>query len=125
MTALGDETISDADEFVVLDEIAERNQSWPIMAAKYGVENPLPPWKTSLDGLCDVLDRSCATDEQLNFTFKERRDEEDELSATKYANLPYPENQLMSLAHSLMARGVIDEDELRQRLASIRTRLEA
>jgi len=109
----------------VLEEIAERNQSWPVMAAKYGVENPLPPWKTSLDGLCDVLDRSCATDDQLNFTFKERRDEEDELSATRYANLPYPENQLVALAHSLVARGVIDEAELQDRLATIRARLEA
>ncbi|MCH9731054.1 MAG: thiocyanate hydrolase, partial [Actinomycetia bacterium] len=42
----------------LLDDIVERNQVWPVMAAKYGVENPLPPWKTSLDGLCDVLDRS-------------------------------------------------------------------
>lgn len=109
----------------VLEEIAERNQSWPIMAAKYGVENPLPPWKTSLDGLCDALDRSCATDDPLNFTFKERRDEEDALSATRYANLPYPENQLVALAHSLVARGVIDETELQERLAAIRARLEA
>ena len=109
----------------VLEEIADRNQTWPIMAAKYGVENPLPPWKTSLDGLCDVLDQSCSTDERLSFSFKERRDEEDELSATKYANLPYPENQLVALAHSLVARGVIDETELQERLASIRARLEA
>ena len=57
--------MSDAEEFPVLDEIVENNQSWPVMAAKYGVENPLPPWKTSLDGLCDVLDRSCAGDEEL------------------------------------------------------------
>ena len=48
-----------------------------------------------------------------------------QLSATLYSNLPYPENQLMSLAHSLVARGVIDEAELKQRLASIRARLEA
>ncbi|WP_163803842.1 thiocyanate hydrolase [Mycolicibacterium anyangense] len=110
------------DEFVVLDEIAARKQVWPVMAAKYGVENPLPPWKTSLDGLCDVLDNSCtATD----LGFKQRRDEEDELSATRYADLPYPENQLVALAHSLMARGVIDEVELRQRLATVRARLEA
>ena len=108
-------------EIEVLDEIVERNQSWPVMAAKYGVENPLPPWKTSLDGLCEALDRSCSGD----FTFKERRDEEDALSAARYASLPYPENQLVSLAHSLMLRGVIDEAELRQRLASIRDRLEA
>ena len=106
-----------------LQRIVERDQVWPRMAAKYGVENPVPPWKTSLDGLCDALDHaSCSTDIP---TFKERRDEEDALSATLYAGLPYPENQLMSLAHSLLVRGVIDEAELEQRLASIRARLQS
>lgn len=109
----------------VLEEIAERNQTWPVMAAKYGVENPLPPWRTSLDGLCDALDRSCNIDEKLHLTFKERRDEEDVLAATRYADLPYPENQLVALAHSLVARGVISEAELQERLATIRARLEA
>ena len=107
----------------VLQEIVARNQVWPVMAAKWGVENPVPPWKTSLDGLCDALDRA-ACDEGIP-DFKERRDEEDELSATVYSKLPYPENQLVALAHSLVARGVIDEAELQQRLASIRERLEA
>jgi hypothetical protein len=32
---------------------------------------------------------------------------------------------LVSLAHSLVARGVIDDAELQQRLTSIRARLEA
>jgi hypothetical protein len=120
-----DETDCAADDFVVLDEIVERRQTWPVMTAKYGVANPLPPWKTSLDGLCDVLDRSCATDGDSGFSFAQRRDEEDELSATRYADLPYPENQLVSLAHSLLARGVITEDDLRARLTGIRQRLEA
>ena len=106
-----------------LDEIIERNQVWPRMAAKWGVENPVPPWKTSLDGMCEALDHA-ACDENIP-TFKERRDEEDALSATVYSDLPYPENQLVSLAHSLVARGIIDEAELKQRLASIRERLEA
>jgi len=106
-----------------LEEIVQRNQVWPVMAAKYGVENPVPPWKTSLDGLCDALDRA-ACDENIP-SFKERRDEEDALSSSVYADLPYPENQLVALAHSLVARGVIDEAELKRRLASIRERLEA
>jgi hypothetical protein len=106
-----------------LEEIVERNQVWPRMAAKYGVENPVPPWKTSLDGLCDALDHAACGANIPNF--KERRDEEDALSATVYAGLPYPENQLVSLAHSLMACGIIDETELKQRLTSIRKRLEA
>jgi hypothetical protein len=106
-----------------LQEIVDRNQVWPVMAAKYGVENPVPPWKTSLDGMCDALDKA-SCDENVP-DFKARRDEEDALSATLYSDLPYPENQLMSLAHSLVARGVIDEAELKERLASIRARLEA
>jgi hypothetical protein len=110
-----------------LQNMVERNQVWPLMAAKYGVENPVPPWKTSLDGLCDALDHaSCGAPSGAEVpNFKERRDEEDALSATRYASLPYPENQLVSLAHSLVARGVIDEAELEERLASIRRRLEA
>ena len=84
------------------------------MAAKWGVENPVPPWKTSLDGMCDALDHATCDADVPNF--KERRDEEDVLSATVYSNLPYPENQLVSLAHSLVARGIIDEAELKQRL---------
>ena len=106
-----------------LQHIVQRNQVWPVMAAKYGVENPVPPWKTSLDGLCDALDHAACTADIP--TFKERRDEEDALCATVYSSLPYPENQLVSLVHSLIARGVIDDAELQQRLATIRARLEA
>ena len=105
-----------------LAHIADRRQVWSRMAAKYGVENPVPPWKSSLDGICDALDQSSRGTEVLNFV--DRRNEEDQLSSTVYADLPYPENQLVSLAHSLIARGVINETELEQRLASIRTRLE-
>jgi hypothetical protein len=106
-----------------LQEIVDRNQVWPRMAAKYAVENPLPPWKTSLDGLCDALDHAACGSPVPNF--KERRDEEDALAATLYSGLPYPENQLVALAHSLVARGVIDEAELRRRLTAIRARLES
>jgi hypothetical protein len=106
-----------------LRQIVERNQVWPVMAAKYGVENPIPPWKTSLDGLCDALDHA-ACDADVP-SFKERRDEEDELSATVYSEVPYPESQLVALAHTLLARGVITEDELQQRLSTVRARLES
>jgi hypothetical protein len=109
-------------DVVVLQEIVARNQVWPRMAAKYGVENPVPPWKTSLDGLCDAIDHA-ACDADVP-TFTDRRDEEDALSATVYSNLPYPESQLVSLAHSLLARGIISEDELGRRLSVIRARLE-
>lgn len=106
-----------------LRTIVERGQTWPRMAAQYGVTNPVPPWKSSLDGICDALDQSACAEGVPSFT--ERRDEEDALSATIYADLPYPENQLVALAHSLVVRGVIDEAELQERLATIRARLEA
>ena len=121
---MADESFYNIDDFAVLDDIVRRQQTWSGMAAKYGVENPLPPWKTSLDGLCDVLDRTCYSNGGSPLTFKERRAEEDELSATRYGNLPFPESQLISLAYSLLARGIISEDELRQRLSTVRARLE-
>jgi len=105
-----------------LTKIVEHRQVWSRMAVKYGVDNPVPPWKSSLDGICDALDHGGCGPENLSFV--DRRNEEDTLSATVYSDLPYPENQLVSLAHSLVARGVIDETELQQRLTSIRARLE-
>ncbi len=106
-----------------LAKIVERNQVWSRMAAKHGVDNPVPPWKTSLDGICDALDQSVRGPKVLGFA--ERRNEEDALSATVYSELPYPENRLVALAHSLMVRGVIDEAELRERMAAVRARLES
>jgi hypothetical protein len=123
MSAAEDSQSIERARIAPLDEIVERNQVWSRMAAKWGVENPVPPWKTSLDGLCDALDHAACDASIPNF--KERRDEEDALSATRYSSLPYPENQLVSLAHSLVARGIIDEAELKRRLMSIRERLEA
>jgi hypothetical protein len=115
--------MTEAEEIEALKAIVQRNQVWSRMAEKWGVENPVPPWKTSLDGLCDALDHASCDANVPNFN--ERRDEEDMLSATVYSSLPYPENQLVSLAHSLVARGIIDETELEQRLARVRERLEA
>ena len=105
-----------------LDKIVEHHQVWSSMARKYGVENPAPPWKSSLDGICDALDHDGCGPEILGMP--DRRREEDLLSATVYSDLPYPENQLVSLAHSLVVRGVINQTVLQQRLISIRARLE-
>ena len=105
-----------------LARIVERNQVWGRMAAKYGVDNPVPPWKTSLDGICDALDQSSCG---AGIPSVDRRNEEDALSATVYSGLPYPENRLVALAHSLVRRGLIDEAELAERLTAVRARLEA
>ena len=114
---------AEASSITPLAKIVERNQVWSRMAAKCGVENPAPPWQTSLDGMCDALDQSACGPEVLGFV--DRRNEEDALSETVYSDLPYPENRLVALAHSLLARGVIDEAELEERMAAVRARLEA
>jgi Nitrile hydratase beta subunit, N-terminal len=114
---------SERSSIPLLAKIVQRNQVWSRMTARYGVDNPVPPWKTSLDGICDALDQTACGPEVLSVV--DRRNEEDELSATVYSGLPYPENRLVALAHSLVARGVIDEAELKDRLAAVRARLEA
>jgi hypothetical protein len=103
-----------------LDRIATSGQVWGRVAAKWGVTNPAPPWKSSLDGMCDALD---GNGEALPLL--ERRRDEDLLSQAAYSALPAPENQLVALAHSLVARGVIREDELARRMEAVRARLEA
>jgi hypothetical protein len=123
MSTAGDSGAREHVDIEALKHIVQRNQTWPRMAAKWGVENPVPPWKTSLDGLCDALDHASGDADVPNI--KERRDEEDTLSATVYSSLPYPENQLDYLAHSHVSRGLVDEPEMQQPLARIRERLEA
>jgi hypothetical protein len=123
MSAAGDSFATERVDIATLQDIVRRDQTWERMAAKWGVDNPVPPWKTSLDGMCDALDHAACAENIPDF--KKRRDEEDALSATVYADLPYPESQLVSLAHSLVSRGVIDEAELADRLAAVRRRLEA
>ena len=103
-----------------LEQVAERDQVWARIAEKYGVSNPVPPWKSSLDGMCEALDRQGTALELLM-----RRTDEDRLGEGVYAALPYPESQLVALAHSLIARNVIDEAALAQRMEAVRARLQA
>ena len=103
-----------------LERIAARGQVWPRMAEKYCVDNPVPPWKSSLDGMCDALDENVSALPPLA-----RRNDEDRLAGEAYNALPYPESQLVALAHSLIARNVIDEQALASRMDQVRARLEA
>ena len=50
---------------------------------------------------------------------------EDRLSRELYPALPFPENQLVALAHSLVAKNVIDEAALAEHMNVVRARLEA
>ena len=112
--------MSGSERVATLDRIAASGQHWADVADKYGVTNPVPPWKSSLDGLCDALDRQGQALPPVD-----RRRDEDALAQGVYADVPAPERQLVALAHSLIARGVIDEQELARRMDAVRTRLEA
>ncbi|MDX1408547.1 MAG: hypothetical protein R3330_10450 [Saprospiraceae bacterium] len=108
----------DTDPIPVLEQVRKKGRVWEDLAAQYGVDNPDPPWKVSLEGTCEVLaEESCALDGI------ERRWEEDELSDTVYEGVPYPERQLLALAHSMIRRGLIDEEELARRMEEVNRRL--
>jgi hypothetical protein len=117
-TAPGHSPKPDASSIAVLDKIRRRGRVWGDLAAQYGVTNPDPPWKITLEATCDALAAgSCA------LPALERRWEEDELSAEIYADVPFPERQLLALAHSMIQRGLVNEDELVCRLEQVHRRL--
>lgn len=102
----------------LLEKIRQEGRVWGDLCEQYGVDNPDPPWKVFLEGTCDALaEEACA------LPVLERRWEEDELSESTYADVPFPERQLLALAHSLIRRGLFDEEELAQRMKLIERRL--
>ncbi len=120
----------DVSPIQLLQQIQEHGRAWEDLSVEYGVTNPDPPWKLTLETTCDLLagdscvkayedveEGSCA------LPSLERRWEEDELSATLYEDVPYPENQLLSLAHSMIRHGYFAEGELAKRIEEIQKRL--
>jgi hypothetical protein len=102
----------------LLEKIKQEGRVWGDLCEQYGVDNPDPPWKITLEATCDVLaEESCA------LPALERRWEEDELSQELYQDVPFPERQLLALAHSMIRRGLINEDELAHRLKEVDKRL--
>ncbi len=126
----------------ILEEIKEHGRVWEDLASQYGVTNPDPPWKTSLDGICEALSAgSCSSvaaaekrwldgradrdSMDAALPLLERRWEEDELSETLYRDVPFPERQLLCLAHSLIKRGLVTEQDLAARMKEVHERLSA
>ncbi len=110
--------VMDATPIPLLQKIQTEGRVWADLAAQYGVTNPDPPWKVNVDGICDALaEESCA------LPALERRWEEDELSETLFTEMPFPERQLLALTHSLIKRGLFNEDELRARMEVVEQRL--
>lgn len=108
----------DLNPIPLLEKIRAEGRVWEDLAAQYGVTNPDPPWKVNVEGICDALAAgNCA------LPALERRWEEDELSEDLYADVPFPERQLLALAHSMIKRGLIDEKTLAERMKEVGERL--
>ena len=102
----------------LLEDIKHKGRVWKDLSKKYGVENPDPPWKITLEATCDVLSEvSCA------LPGVERRWEEDALSEELYKDVPFPERQLLALVHSMIRRGLIDEKDLDKYMKVVEKRL--
>ena len=50
----------DFSRIALLEAIRSQGKTWDVLAPRYGVTNPNPPWKTSLTAMCDCLDVSGA-----------------------------------------------------------------
>ncbi|MDP1644467.1 MAG: hypothetical protein Q8L71_03045 [Thiobacillus sp.] len=114
----------------LLQDIQAHGRVWTDLATQYGVTNPDPPWKITLEATCDLLagDSCVKPYDQVApgscaLPSLERRAEEDELSATIYEDVPFPERQLLALAHSMIKRGLVNEDELAHRMKEVEQRL--
>ncbi len=102
----------------LLEAIQNEDQTWEKLAPRWCVTNPEPPWKVCLDATCDALSAGGALDSL------ERRHAEDELE-TMYSEIPNPERQLVALAHIMLSRGLLTEEELARQMEAVRARLEA
>lgn len=121
---------TDTTPVALLESIRRRGRAWKDLASQYGVNNPDPPWKITLDATCDMLAaESCVVPyDQVEpgscaLPSLERRAEEDDLSETLYADVPFPERQLLALAHSMIRRGLFDEEELARRMKQVEEKL--
>ena len=103
----------------LLEAIRKDGRTWAELAPRYGVADPDPPWKTSLYATCECL----SVGETLPSL--ERRRAEDRLGGTLYSGTPAPEQQLLALAHTLLDRGLLSEQDLRRRMQEIRSRIKA
>ncbi len=102
----------------LLQSLQNEDQTWAKLAPRWCVTTPEPPWKVCLDATCDCLSVGGALDNL------ERRHAEDELE-TLYSAIPNPERQLLTLAHIMLSRGLLTEEELARQMRSVRARLEA
>lgn len=117
--AAADSSQVDPSPIPLLESIRNEDKTWEKLAPRWGVTNPDPPWKVSLYATCECL----SAVEVLPSL--ERRHAEDQLGETVYSGTPAPEQQLLALAHIMLSRGLLNEEDLARRMEAVRLRLEA
>jgi hypothetical protein len=95
-----------------LDPGTDREESLPELDRKPD------PWESRMQATCECLSWRGTLDNL------ERRQIEDELGETTYADFPVRSRSVIATAHTLLERGVFDEDELRSRMEAIRERMD-
>jgi hypothetical protein len=117
--AAADASQVDPSPIPLLESIRNEDKTWEKLAPRWGVTNPDPPWKVCLEATCNCLSAGGAVDTL------ERRHAEDQLGETVYSEIPNPERQLLALAHTMLRRGLLSEEDLARRMKAVRLRLEA
>ena len=121
----------------LLEKIKHEGRVWDDLSEEYGVDNPDPPWRITLEATCDMLaggyyetfnvckpkEERNPEEEQKKLDAVERRWEEDQLVKVHYEDVPFPERQLLALAHTLIRRGLMDEEELASKMQIVNKRL--
>ncbi len=109
----------DLGRIALLEALRNEDKTWDVLAPRYGVTNPDPPWKTSLIAMCDCLAVSGV------LPTLDRRRAEDELAESVYSDVPAPERQLLALVHIMLSRCLVAEGDLASRMRAVRSRLES
>ena len=121
----------------LLEKVKNEGRVWDDLSEEYGVDNPDPPWRITLEATCDMLaggyyetfnvckpkEERNPEEEQKKLDAVERRWEEDQLVKVHYEDVPFPERQLLALAHTLIRRGLMNEEELASKMQIVNKRL--
>lgn len=110
--------VSDAEAYeILLETVASEPGSGESDALIVDDREPLP-WESGLQATCECLSWRGSLDNL------ERRHAEDELGETIYSQAPVEAKSVVVTTHSLLDRGLIDEDDLRAKMREVRERFE-
>lgn len=95
-----------------LDEVGERTDT-----SLRCIEHEPEVWESRMQVTCECLSKAGELDNL------ERRHIEDRLGETVYVRFPVQTRSALTVAHTLMDRGLFDEVELRSKMDEVRKRM--